>query len=312
MGRVVGLVVAALLLAGCSSSDEPAVDATPAPVPAGLDTGCPEATTALRFPEGDLPTGATRVRLCPGPPLIGRDGKPMMADIQGPRELLTEGVDDLIDFVNGTEAHEPTDCTADNGPDLAYWFGYPDGDWRAVQYGAYGCRTLRVGAELERAGGVEIANAFVNALTAQRTSRPLPRNRPNVPHCAGLPLTAGQSAMPGTPVQLASATLCFARSRHHYREADVSTALLARINAELLVGPTERPQRCGRINWRTVEGYSLWGDRAIYLIDHCGAVYPPYGAGLVPGGLEPDPVYITPALNRAIESQKYGPPIKLG
>jgi hypothetical protein len=94
-----------------------------------------------------------------------------------------------------------------------------------------------------------------------------------------------------------------------YRQAAVPPTLLARINADVLAGPTERPGRClpPAPDWRTVEGYSPWGDRHTYVIDECGRVHPSYGVALHPAGVGPDPTYLDPALATAIDRQAYGP-----
>jgi hypothetical protein len=299
---VAAAALLAAVLAGCSTARPDPGDTPAAPVPAGLRTGCPDPSTALRFPEGDLPAGATQVRLCPGPP------QPHVPAVQAPPELLTRGVDDVVGAVNGLEdLTEGVDCPFDGGPDLAYWFGYPDGDWRAVRLGAHGCRKLHVGVETERLGGIEVAAAFIDALTGQRAAT----TPPEVPARAtcGPFGTTSPSPVPGRPVALATAVLCRSAGAHRYRQAVAPPALLTRINEELLAGPTERPGACRRPSpdWRTVEGYSVWGDRHTYVIDECGRVHPPYGIGLHAAGQEPDATYADPALLATIDGLAYGP-----
>lgn len=302
--RRAALLLVAVLTAGCSAAEsEPTRVSESASVPAGLDAGCPAASTDLRFPEGDLPTGATQVRLCPGPP------QRQAPDVQAVPDLLTTGVDDLVATVNDlADLTEDVDCPFDGGPDLVYWFGYPGGDWRAVAVGAYGCRKLRVGADTERLGGIEVATAFVDALTTQRStaSRPVVRSEAT----CGSPFgTSSMSPLPGRPVELATAVLCRSAGAYRYRRAAAPPALLARINEDLLAGPVERPGRCGPPNpdWRTVEGFSVWGDRHTYVIDECGRVHPPYGIGLHPAGQEPDPRYVDPGLAAALDRLSHGP-----
>lgn len=302
--RLAALLLAALLLTGCSPAESgPAEPPEPSPVPAALEADCPDPTTALSLPEGDLPSGATKVRLCPGPP------QPHVPDVQAVPELLTTDVDDLVDTVNGLDdLTEAVDCTFDGGPDLVYWFGYPDGDWRAVELGAYGCRTLRVGVDILRLGGIEVATTFVGALMTQRATA----SPPDVPAgatCGGVFGTSTLSPLPARPVALATAVLCRSAGAYRYRQAEVPPALLARINEDLLTGPAERPGRCGppHPNWRTVEGLSVWGDRHTYVIDECDRVHPPYGVGLHQAGQEPDPTYLDPGLAGAIDGQRYGP-----
>ncbi len=92
----------------------------------------------------------------------------------------------LVAAVNDEEdLTEDVECTFDGGPDMTYWFGYPDGDWRAVRLGAYGCHQLTVGAGRVRLGGTELATTFVEALTSQRRASTPPR-RTNPSHVRGL------------------------------------------------------------------------------------------------------------------------------
>ena len=158
-----------LLLAGCGSGGAESVSS--ARVPAGLEAGCPDPTAELRLPGGDLPRGATRVRLCPGPSFVDNHGSPVAPDIQGPVDMLTADVDELVALVNEQDDLDgELLCNSDAGPELVYWFGYPGGDWRAVQHGSYGCDVVRVGARARRLGGVELSLAFTEALLAQRPS----------------------------------------------------------------------------------------------------------------------------------------------
>lgn len=91
---LVAAAAAALLLSGCGSGGVESVSATR--VPAGLETGCPTPATDLRFAGGDMPRVATRVRLCPGPPILDNHGSPVVPDVQGPVDLLTSDVDELV------------------------------------------------------------------------------------------------------------------------------------------------------------------------------------------------------------------------
>src|SRR5688500_10531944 len=110
------VAVCALTIAACSAVGGSRPDSR-APVPPGLETACPEPTTTLRFPEGDLPAGATRVRLCPGPPLTDNNGDSFGGEVQGPADLLTDGVADLVRLVNKQEGVEDDiECTIDGGP----------------------------------------------------------------------------------------------------------------------------------------------------------------------------------------------------
>jgi hypothetical protein len=169
MRRAVLALATALLLAGCGSGGAESVSSVR--VPTGLEAGCPDPTTELRFPGGDLPRGATRVRLCPGPSSLDNHDSPAVPDIQGPVDLLTADVDELVELVNEQDDLDgELLCNSDDGPELVYWFGYPGGDWRAVQHGSYGCDVVRVGPRARRLGGVELSRAFTEALLAQRPS----------------------------------------------------------------------------------------------------------------------------------------------
>jgi hypothetical protein len=313
MRRVAALLVTSLL-AGCSPagsgpSAPPERVVEPAQVPAGLESGCPDPVSDLRLPEGDLPTGATKVRLCPGPPQLDGQGDQLEPGIQAVPELLTTDVDVLVAAVNDEEdLTEDVECTFDGGPDVTYWFGYPDGDWRAVRLGAYGCHQLTVGIGRVRLGGTELATTFVEALTSQRRASTPPDVRTPAT-CGAFFGTTSPSPLPGRPIELATAVLCRPAGAYRYRQADVTASLLARINDELLAGPTQRTGRCVGASWRSVEGYSVWGDRHTYVIDGCGGVQAPFGEGLHLAGQEPasDPTYLNPGLAAAIDRQHYGP-----
>ena len=137
------------------------------PPPAGLDKSCPAWDAPIRYAHGDLPKGASSVRLCPGPPIVAHDGTIHDVGIQPP-EVLTTRVDDLVGAVNGLEPL-PAEiaCPSDGGPRLTYWF--TDGDARAVAFENFGCENLIVGEGVERAEGNVVARLFTEALLA--TSR---------------------------------------------------------------------------------------------------------------------------------------------
>ena len=109
------------------------------------------------------------------------------------------------------------------------------------------------------------------------------RHRPPARHLG----TSALSPLPGAPVRLGGAVLCPPAGPFRYRQAEVPPALLARLDAELLGGPAGLLGRCLRSafkSWRTVEGFSVWGDRHTYVIDECGRVHPSYGVALHPAG----------------------------
>lgn len=277
------------------------------PVPAGLGTRCPDAATELRLPEGDLRQGATRVRLCPGPPLTDLNGEPTGGDIQAPADLLTTGVGDLVSLVNRQEAVQgDIDCTFDGGPVLAYWFGYPDGDWRAVEFGSYGCNLLSLGRGLRRRGGVELATAFTDALVSQRLGQPAPAGSQQV-SCPAWP-GAPHSALVLDDVDLAAATWCVSPHPRRVRESAMAADLVQRLNAELWPGlPTKSVRPCGETTTSWIEGRTPWGDAVGYGIDSCGEIHPLHGAWVLH---DQERHYVTPELYAALMALPLGPMVE--
>ena len=252
---------------------------------AGAPTGgagdrLPEPSTALRFPEGDLPAGATRVRLCPGPPLTNYDGTAAFVDVQGPADLLTSGVDELVTLVNDqADADGDLVCSSDGGPEVAYWFGYGDGDWRAVQHGSYGCDVLRVGHRNRRLGGADLALAFTEALLAQRAEADPPDTTPAV-RCLA-PHHTPRTALARADLDVASALRCVSTRPGTVRTATLPAELVAQVNAELWPGVTQRSrQACWTGSGEWIEGVTAWGDLVAWAIDPCGRLYALHGGSL--------------------------------
>jgi hypothetical protein len=300
--RVRSLVAGAALLlaAGCGSEGG---TATSVEVPSNLVTGCPDPSTPLRFPEGDLRTGATRVRLCPGPPLVATDGSDVAAaEVQGPDDLLTQGVGELVALVNRQDEVDGEQmCDGDAGPELVYWFGYRGDEWRAVQHSSYGCDLLQVGARILRLGGDELSLAFTDALLAERATEPPPATPPEArclaPHTPRTGLVSADLA-------LASATLCVSPRPDTVRTAPLPPELLVRVDAELWPGVAERtrwPCRTGGSEW--IEGVTAWGDRVAWGIDACGRLDPLHGAQLLPH----ERGYLSPELDAALAALPLGP-----
>jgi hypothetical protein len=296
------LAVGAWMLSSCSAAGVSRPDSRIA-VPAGLESGCPEPTTAVRFPEGDLPDGATRVRLCPGPPLTDDNLSGMK--IQAPTDLLTDGVGELVDLVNAQEVVEGgLECTSDEGPVLAYWFGYPGGDWRAVQLDSYGCTLLTLGRDLRRQGGTRLATAFTEALMAQRDDREAPD--PGQPAaCPTSPLAIPRSGLLLGEVELATAAWCVTPRPKQVREVAIPPDLVQQLSSDLWPGlATESRQPCAEAVPSWIEARTPWGDAVGFAIGPCGDIYPLHGATLLDdhGGH-----YLAPELDAALRALPLGP-----
>lgn len=300
---LVATAVAVVLAAGCGWLDAGSSDRAPVPVPRGLGSGCPDPSTALRFPEGDLPGGATRVRLCPGPPLTGYDGSRMAEDVQAPADLLRTGVDRLVALVNRQDDVDgDLLCDSDAGPEVVYWFGYDGGEWRAVQHGSYGCDALRVGARSHRLGGEQLARAFTESLLAQRAGDDPPPVVP-APRCRA-PRGTPRTALARGDLDVASALRCVSTRPGTVRAARLPDALVERVNAEIWPGVPQRSRRvCSTGNGEWIEAVTAWGDRVAWAIDACGRLYALHGASLLPDERR----YLAPGLDTALAALPLGP-----
>jgi hypothetical protein len=289
-----------LLLSGCGAAGGSGTGSS-VRVPTGLEAGCPDPAAEVPFPEGDLLEGATRVRLCPGLPLTELG----VGEIQAPADLLTSGVAELVSLVNTRDdLGDDVPCDHDAGPELVYWFGYPDGDWRAVELGSYGCHLLSVGEHRRREGGAELAIAFTDALMAQRDDRPTPADAPP-PRCPSWPYEAPSSALALEDVDLASATWCVSPRPRGVREAVIPSDFVQRLNTGLWPGlPTRTLRLCGEAITSWIEGLTPWGDAVGYGIDSCGEIHPLHGAW-VPHDQERH--YVTPELYLALRALPLGP-----
>ena len=303
LGLAAALAAGALILTGCSAAGESGAESR-VPVPSGLVDGCPSTKTQVRFPEGDLPSGATRVRLCPGAPLSDYDGNPLGGAIQGPADLLTTGVAELVTLVNDQPAVERnTPCNADAGPELVYWFGYPGGDWRAVQLGSYGCNLLTVGEDLRREGGVELATAFTEALVDQREDQSAPDPGGTV-SCPAWPGANPRSALVLPDVDLSVATWCVSPRSPRVRAAVAPPDLVSALNAELWPGLPSRTHPCGEAALSWIEAMTPWGDSVGFSIDSCGEIHPLHGAWVLN---DRERHYVTPELEAALHALPLGP-----
>jgi hypothetical protein len=294
---------AVVVVAGCGWLDAGSSDPAPVPVPRGLGSACPDPSTAPRFPEGDLPAGATRVRLCPGPPLTGYDGSRMAEDVQAPADLLRTGVDRLVALVNRQDdADGDLLCNADAGPEVVYWFGYDDGEWRAVQHGSYGCDALRVGVRSHRLGGAQLALAFTESLLAQRAEGDPP---PAITATAcSDPHRTPRTALARADLEVTSALRCVSTRPGTVRAARLPDALVQRVNAEIWPGVPRRSRRaCSTGNGEWIEAVTAWGDRVAWAFDACGRLYALHGASLLPDERR----YLAPGLDAALAALPLGP-----
>jgi len=303
------VVLVAMVASACGIRDSGARDRGPeVPPPAGLETSCPAWDAPIRYAEGDLPEGASRVRLCPGPPIVARDGTIHDVGIQPP-EVLTTRVEDLVDAVNGLEP-VPAElaCPSDGGPRLTYWFTYPDGDARAVTFENFGCENLIVGEDVERADGHVVARLFTEALLLQRAATSPPAQAIEAPDCRGVHARPG-TVLPHDPVDLASASLCAEAGSYRVRGAEVPVELLAELERGLLAeeassGGCVKPPR----RFAVVLGYTHWGDLVRYSIDACGRVSVPR----TPGWLRTDEqaFRLLPELGAQLDALPLGPVIR--
>ncbi len=308
--RVAAMVMLVAMAAACASRTEsgqpPGPDVAP---PVGLETSCPAGDAPIRYSEGDLREGASKVRLCPGPPIVAYDGTIYDVGIQSP-EPLTTRVDELVDAVNGLErVPGETACESDGGPRLTYWFIYADGDARAVTFENFGCEELIVGRDQRRAGGDRVAQLFTEALLSQRAATTPPPETLEAPDCRDVHAQPG-TALPHEPVDLASAILCVEAGPYRVRAAEVPPELLPQLNVELLaddMGWDEcaEPQRRHAV----ILGYSRWGDLVRYSIDGCGRVSVPR----TPGWLrqEERAFRLSPELAAQLDGLPLGPVIRV-
>ena len=193
-------------------------------------------------------------------------------------------------------------CSSDGGPEVAYWFGYGDGDWRAVQHGSYGCDVLRVGHRNRRLGGGDLALAFTEALLAQRAEADPPHTTPAV-RCLA-PHHTPRTALARADLDVASALRCVSTRPGTVRTATLPAALVAQVNAELWPGVTQRSrQACWTGNGEWIEGVTAWGDLVAWAIDPCGLLYALHGGSLLPG----DHRYLPPVLDAALAALPLGP-----
>jgi hypothetical protein len=171
------------LLSACDESTPTATPGRPTSLveelewaPVVLADRCPPIHQKLQFPPGgQLPKGASVVRLCNGPAVGGRtSGSPQRYDV--PEDMLTTNVGALIDQVNHLRPVPPPPasnhgrlyCPANGGIAINLWFGYPDGTAASIAWHPYGCQWLRLAPGLAAEGGRDVLASYANALAAQR------------------------------------------------------------------------------------------------------------------------------------------------
>ncbi|WP_159081582.1 hypothetical protein [Nocardioides sediminis] len=298
------VVSAVVLLTGCGATGDQS--SAPSPPP-GLESGCPDPGTAPPFPDGDLPRGATRVRACPGPTSVtGDDEAVLAATVQPPRDLLTTDVDRLVGVVNDQEdAGSDLSCTANSGPEVVYWFGYAQDEWRAVQHGSYGCHLLTTGADDQRLGGEALAREFAAALLDQRREAAAPATTARA--ICRAPNPTPRTALAAADLDVVSARRCVMTRPGTVRSAVLTPDLLARVNADLWPGVDERSRRlCASGSTEWIEGVTAWGDVVAWAVDACGGLHPLHGASVLDGGRH----YLAPDLDAALAALPLGPSVQ--
>jgi hypothetical protein len=232
-----------------------------APVPEDIAASCPAPGRDLPYPaDGVLPEGAVAVRLCNGPLLRTDTGQLLATGFDAPDDVLTTGVGDLVDLVNGLEpaVTEGRLCHSIAGPRFAYWFLYPDGDARAVLYDAGGCRDTTTAPGRLAGGGQALERGFARALLAQRAHE----EPPGTDEVAGCnPNDAPVSPIVTSDLAFATLTYCTLPDGSRYREGHLTAAQVATANRDIRAGASSRA--CTGRPFSMVRGYTVWGDRVV-------------------------------------------------
>lgn len=320
-GRVLlgGLLVLGAL-AACGD-DAPARDAAQdggtvdVALAAELETGCPSWDADVPYPAGDLPLGATSVRLCPGKPIISADGRYDLAGIQG-TEPLTTDVESLVEMFNELpSAPAEQYCTADGGPRLTYWFTYPDDRVAAVVFERFGCRSVLTGEQRPRVEGSRLAVAFSDALLAQRAGSAPPDLDPAQPACRDL-TTSPMTTLPVAMTDVARATVCFGAGTWRVEEVPLTAAELDRFREAVAAAPetTLDEAPCpgdGGLRFATVMVVTVWGDLAQLHLDGCGRIFLPRDPRQATGAAVDTPVRLrTDELQTLLDGLGPGPVVR--
>lgn len=268
------LVAASVLLSGCGGTGTAGPEPThstagaTAPVDAPTVPPCPPWDAEPAYPDGELPPGATNLRICPGDRTAAgpRTWKPAIA---APRDALTVGVEDLVTLVNGLPDWQglPEDsyCTDEGRPRVHYVFGYPDGSSRSVTYGYGSCHLLELEApgRFPDAGTVAKEDAAVfrdavaDALADQRANERPPRRVAAAPRC--VPNVRPFTPLPVDRLALRTAAVCVLDEESRWRRAVLSPVLVERLQAEL-GGADPVARECPSDLVGKVVGRSEWDD----------------------------------------------------
>lgn len=207
---------------------------------------------------GEVPDGATSVRLCAG------NGNPVAV----PADALVTRVDELAATVDGLDPRaDDAVCTQELGPGFRLAFAYPDGSTVIADGGLYGCREVTVGGVV-RVGAQEVWDRFIALLRAQR-ERLTP---PAAPHQAALVCTDEMPEQrPGPGVaragDLAFAVLCLGTGW-----AVIPTDDIAALRADIAAHTEENGPYvdCAAAPpFPRIIGWSAWGD-PIEIASECG------------------------------------------
>jgi hypothetical protein len=272
------LVATALVLAcalgGCGEATgednaDPDDPVSSGAVGSGNDSGCPDGGTPVAFPaDGQLPEGAAGVRLCNA----NEQGEAQF-DLQVPADELTTDVDGLVALVNTLPQHPDDEaCTFDAGPDLIFWFRYPDAEPVAVRYAQAGCRTVFVGADDERSGGEDLHAGYAERLAAQRQATTPPDSAPPA-DCEVDPPTTALDIVPS--LELATAALCRSDRYGGWKlSATLTEEQIQQLNEDWDPQPAKNSAAgCSKtpLSATRIIGYTSWGDLVSLYGGRCGS-----------------------------------------
>lgn len=223
---------------------------------AGPTAGPDCAAAGAATPAGDLPSGATSIRLCPA-------GEPGLMLVAPPDALADPaGVAEVIAAYNARPTPQPGQaCTQELGPAYTLLIAYPDGTVWSVTGELYGCRTIgpRVGAQ-------QVLDSFAKALRQQRGEAPDPDAVQDVPACTG----AGGAYVPVRVSDLIGVQLCVG-------EQGEPRALTEAQQRRLLTGLRDHASttfsmpRCSRTEPVHLLGWNAYGE-PLRLDYTCGVV----------------------------------------
>ena len=279
---VTGVIGAAVLLPPTSGDRSPSDrSSTGGPLP---DDSCPPAPDDVHDPEffdepqadvpSEVPEGAVSARLCAG------NGN----RLGPPADTLTEGVNLLVDTVNGLpRAEKHLACTYELGNGYRIVFGYSDGSGYQVSGALYGCESVIVGSE-QRQGADTLLKEYGALLRQQRQRLEPPALNPEV---AGTIACDGQVPAPAIamPQDLQVAVLCV-RTPDGFVRSRISTEDLGVLREDLVSNVRRVPfPSCPDASEVTVVGLTVWGE-LVALSSVCGtsqlAVMEPWGTSTWP------------------------------